>query len=244
VTACEVHVQNAAGPHGGRGTDAGRDGDRPARRRGLVVHPEHRPAVLSATAVCSLAQGQLAEFGVPRLVRVEPPRARAIVRGLSTSGEQRHLRGGARRVGTRSPRSAADVSPGISEVATMVGARCLYFFGYALTHYHALPWSLRRRSRWRPATGRGGALTCGSRHGHNTLRAPDDSLRRRRLIVRTTTSRRSSRLGRGAHLWRDYVEVRAFPSRRTGRVHRAIGRQPLPLIALDARLGTPALTFR
>ncbi|HEY1906588.1 MAG TPA: hypothetical protein VGG91_11140 [Myxococcaceae bacterium] len=45
----------------------------------------------------------------------------------------------------------------------------------------------------------------------------------------------------GAHLWLEYVEVKGIPIATHRRVLTRIGRQPLPLVALDARLGAPVI---
>jgi hypothetical protein len=49
---------------------------------------------------------------------------------------------------------------------------------------------------------------------------------------------------RGAHLWRDFVEVSGFPIATHRRVVARLGSQALPLIALDAKLGAPAVTLQ
>jgi hypothetical protein len=126
----------------------------------------------------------------------------------------------------------------------------LYFFGYALTHYHALPWSLReaeplalRRSRQPGATD---ALTVRfppALHTHSavqTIHLAADGL----IVRHDYVAEIISTLARGAHLWGDHVEVKGFPVARHRRVLARIGGQPLPFVALEARLGTPEIIDR
>jgi hypothetical protein len=48
---------------------------------------------------------------------------------------------------------------------------------------------------------------------------------------------------RGAHFWRDYVTVEGISLALRRTVYARLGRQPLPLIALDARFDLPTVTF-
>ena len=158
------------------------------------------------------------------------------------------------RASTRAGRVALGSSEAREHRSTFSGLRkwrpwsaldALYFFGYALTHYHALPWSLRdaeplglRRSSQAGATD---ALTVRfppTLHTHSavqTIHFAADGL----IVRHDYVAEIISTWAHGAHLWSDYVEVDGFPIATHRRVLTRIGRQPLPLVALEARLGTP-----
>ena len=201
--------------------------------------------VLSLSGFLPWLKGNERTFGLPRLIRLEPSRARAVFVDYP-------------RPGLRGVYEAGRVALGDSELvehrASFAGPRkwrqwsaldALYFFGYALTHYHALPWTLRKarpiaisRSRQAGATD---ALTVRfppSFHTHSAVQtvhfAADGLVVRHDYVAEIIST-----LARGAHVWLDYVDVKGFPIARHRRVLTRIGSRTLPLVALDARLGTP-----
>ena len=115
--------------------------------------------VLSLSGFLPWLKGNGRTFGLPRLIRLEPARARAVFVDYPSPGEQGIYEGGRVGLGSADPaeRRATFAGPGKWRRWTALDA--LYFFGYALTHYHSLPWSLReaeplalRRSRQSGAT--------------------------------------------------------------------------------------------
>ncbi len=118
----------------------------------------------------------------------------------------------------------------------------VYFFGYALTHYHALPFTLHeaRLEAWHPERR---ALTVSfppSVHTHSAAQTFyfDES----GLIVRHDyVAEVIGGWARGAHFWRDYVTVEGMAIATHRRVLGRVGRVTVPLVALDARLADPRL---
>jgi hypothetical protein len=120
----------------------------------------------------------------------------------------------------------------------------LYFFGYALTHYHAVPFSLgdARLLRHRQ---RGGldALTVEfppALHTHcrrQTFYFDAEGLIRRHDYVADI----AGWWARGAHFWNDYVRVDGAPIARTRHVVARVGGVPLPFTALHAEFSEVAL---
>src|SRR5450631_1407126 len=131
----------------------------------------------------------------------------------------------------------------------------LYFFGYALTHYHAMPWTLRDAEplalRHTGRHGRHGrsddafALTVRfppSVHTHCPVQtvyfAPDGLIARHDYVADIV-----SVWARGAHFWRDYVTVEGIPLATRRTVYARLGRRPLPIVALDAHFDPPTVRF-
>ena len=132
----------------------------------------------------------------------------------------------------------------------------LYFFGYALTHYHGLPFTLvdGEPLRLRSASV-GGRRLRGVEvrlppelHTHSrtqTFYFGDDGLLRRHDYVAEVVGT----WARGAHLWDDFVSVGGLPVARRRRVLVRVGRIAVPTAVLHAdfeavapvALGPPAL---
>jgi hypothetical protein len=122
-------------------------------------------------------------------------------------------------------------------------ADALYFFGYALAHYHALPFSLAAarplglavaHSAGRRLTGVRVELPA-SLHTHcrrQTFYFDDEGLLRRHDYVADIIGW----WARGAHRWDDFVEVAGLPIARHRHVVARFGRIELPLVALHAEL--------
>jgi hypothetical protein len=117
----------------------------------------------------------------------------------------------------------------------------LYFFGYALTHYHGLPFTLvdGEPLRLRRATV-GGRRLRGVEvrlppelHTHSrtqTFYFDDDGLLRRHDYVAEVVGT----WARGAHLWDDFVTVGGLPVARRRHVLARLGRFAVPAVVLHA----------
>ena len=175
--------------------------------------------VISLSGMLPWLKGNGRTFGLPRLIRLEPLRARAVFVDYPRPGEQGIYQAGRVALGDAEPVEHRASFSGIPKWRRWSALDALYFFGYALTHYHALL------------------------HTHSAVQTIHFAIDG--LIVRHDyVAEIISTLARGAHLWRDYVEVNGFPIATHRRVLARIGRQALPIIALDARLGAPTLTLR
>jgi hypothetical protein len=123
----------------------------------------------------------------------------------------------------------------------------LYFFGYALTHYHGLPFSLAEGRLL--AHRRRGSLDLltvelpATLHTHSrrqTFHFDADGLIRRHDYVADIVGW----WARGAHHWRDYTRVDGLPIARTRHVTLQLGGLSLPLTALHAAFSEVALVPR
>lgn len=122
-------------------------------------------------------------------------------------------------------------------------ADALYFFGYAITHYHGLPFTLREarplglcrvRCDGRSLTGVDVELP-GTLHTHSRRQAfyfDDEGLLRRHDYVADIVGW----MARGAHLWRDFVTSQGIPIPRERHVLARLGRMTTPVVALHAEL--------
>lgn len=119
----------------------------------------------------------------------------------------------------------------------------LYFFGYAFTHYHSLPFTLgqgrllglhRVRHEGRTLKGLHVELPV-SLHTHcrrQTFYFEEDGLLRRHDYVAEVVGR----WARGAHLWDDFVTVAGVEVARVRHVVARLGRRVTPFVALHAEL--------
>jgi hypothetical protein len=122
-------------------------------------------------------------------------------------------------------------------------ADALYFFGYALSHYHGLPFTLaegrplglcRVRSDRHNLTGVDVELPA-TLHTHSrcqTFYFDDEGLLRRHDYVAEI----AGWWARGAHLWRDFVTAHGIPIPRERHVVARLGRAATPFVALHAEL--------
>jgi hypothetical protein len=127
----------------------------------------------------------------------------------------------------------------------------LYFFGYALTHYHSLPFMLvdGEPLRLRSAT-LGGRRLRGVEvrlppelHTHSRVQRfyfDDDGLLRRHDYVAEVVGA----WARGAHIWGDFVDVGGLPVARRRHVLARVGRITVPAVALHADIEVAALGAR
>jgi hypothetical protein len=119
-------------------------------------------------------------------------------------------------------------------------ADALYFFGYALAHYHALPFTLvdarpRRvvtaHVRGRPVDGVEVALPR-ELHTHSRVQTFyfDDGL----LVRHDYVADIVGMWARGAHFWGDFVTISGLPIARRRHVVARLGRWTTPIVALHA----------
>jgi len=122
-------------------------------------------------------------------------------------------------------------------------ADALYFFGYALSHYHGLPFTLQKgrplairrvRCDGRKLTGVEVELPA-DLHTHSrrqTFYFDDEGLLRRHDYVADIVGW----WARGAHLWRDFETARGIPIPRERHVVARVRRATTPFVALHAEL--------
>jgi len=122
-------------------------------------------------------------------------------------------------------------------------ADALYFFGYALTHYHGLPFTLGRgkplgihRVRYDGRGLRGIEVELPAElHTHSrrqTFYFEEDGLLRRHDYVADI----AGAWARGAHFWTDFATVSGLEMARVRHVVARFGRRSTPFVALHAEL--------
>jgi hypothetical protein len=120
----------------------------------------------------------------------------------------------------------------------------LYFFGYALTHYHSLPFTLGearclglRRARLGHEVLEGVAVrhppSLHTHCAHQTFYFDRTGVLRRHDYVAEVVGA----WARAAHLWEDYAEREGLLVARRRHVVARLLHQPLPLVALHAEFG-------
>lgn len=203
--------------------------------------------VLALSGFLPWLKGYPRSFGLPRIVRIDPVRVRAAFVDYPRPGEQGVFDRGRVALGPVEPVEHRVSFSGAGKRRRWSALDALYFFGYALTHYHSLPWSLRdaevlavgptRQSRATHALTVRFPPTVHTHSAVQTIYFAEDGL----IVRHDYVAEVISPLAHGAHLWLDYVEVKGIPIATHRRVLTRIGRQTLPLVALDARLGSPVI---
>jgi hypothetical protein len=213
-----------------------------------------RPRALSGLLPWSKGNGQT--FRLPAYAELEPQIARATFVDYPRAGERGVFDAGRVALCDAPLAEHRATFRGLAKLRRWRPLDALYFFGYALTHYHAMPWTLRdaeplalRRTGGghRPGNDdRGYALTVRfppSLHTHSPVQtvyfAADGLIVRHDYVADIVGS-----IARGAHFWRDYVTVDGIPIARRRTVYARLFRQPLPIVALDAQFEPPSVTFR
>jgi hypothetical protein len=210
-----------------------------------------RPRALSGLVPWVKGNGRT--FGLPSRAELEPQIARATFFDYPRAGERGVFEAGRVALGDAPLAERRGMYRGLRKLRRWRPLDALYFFGYALTHYHAMPWTLRDAEplALRP-TGRSGggdhgfALTVRfppSLHTHCPVQtvyfAPDGLIVRHDYVADIVGS-----VARGAHFWRDYATVDGILVARRRTVYVRLFGRPLPIVALDAHFEPPGVTFR
>jgi hypothetical protein len=183
-------------------------------------------------------------FGLPSRAEIEPSRARAVFFDYPDRGSTGVFEAGRVAIGAASPAEHRSTFRGVRKWRRWSPLDALYFFGYALTHYHALPFTLldAELRAWNPVRR---ALTVAFPprvHTHSAVQTvhfdANGRIRRHDYVAEIVGG-----WARGAHVWRDYVTVDGFPIATHRRVYARIGSVALPVLALDARFDHPTLAF-
>lgn len=198
----------------------------------------------SLTGLLPRLKGVGHTFDLPAMVEIQPARARAVFHDYPGPGSTGLFEAGLVALGGDAPAEHRASFRGARKWRRWSPLDALYFFGYALTHYHAVPFTLGD-AELRAWDEQRRILTVAfppSVHTHCAVQSFhfDDS----GLILRHDyVAEIVGAWARGAHFWQEYREVEGFPVATHRRVLARLGTRPLPLVALDARLGVAGLSF-
>ena len=221
-------------------------GERWSRIERLTLRPR------TLTGLVPWMKGNGRTFGLPSHAELEPQIARATFFDYPRAGERGLFEAGRVALGDAPLAERRGRYRGFRKLRRWQALDALYFFGYALTHYHAMPWTLRDAEPLAlRSIGRHGRDDAGfalkvrfppSLHTHSPVQtvyfAPDGLIVRHDYVADIVGS-----VARGAHFWRDYVTVEGIPIARRRTVYVRLGRLPLPIVALDAQFETPSVTL-
>lgn len=189
-------------------------------------------------------KGSGTTFRLPDRADIIPSRAEATFFDYDGPGRNGHFLGGKVALGDA---PLADHRPsfrGLRKWRRWTPLDALYFFGYALSHYHAVPFSLpdAKVLRWRPSRR---ALTVAfPHHVHTHCAIQTFYFDESGLILRHDyVADIAGWWARGAHFWRDMTTVEGFPIATHRRVVARLGSTPVPVVALEARLAPPQVAF-
>ena len=211
--------------------------------RAVVVQPR------SLSGLVPFSKGYGRTFRLPPRAEIEPHEGRAVFDDYPAPGASGTFARGT--LSLADPRGAVVASVengrasfrGLRKLRRWSAADALYFFGYALTHYHALPFTLGRgrplgirRARYegRWLTGVEVELPA-ELHAHTrcqTFYFEDDGLLRRHDYVADIIGP----WARGAHFWSGFVTVGGLEMATVRHVVLRLGRRATPVVALHAEL--------
>jgi hypothetical protein len=191
---------------------------------------------LSLGGLLPWMKGSGRTFRLPAHAEIVPARAEATFFDYGTAGGTGRFQNG---------RVALNDAPLAEHRQTFRGLRkwrrwspldALYFFGYAMTHYHAVPFTLADAAirAWNPARRALTVRFAPAVHTHcpvQTFYFDETGLILRHDYVADIVGG----WARGAHFWRDVQDVGGFPVALHRRVVARLGTIPTPLVALDAR---------
>jgi hypothetical protein len=199
---------------------------------------------MSLTGPLPWLKGVGRTFPLPARVEIDPHRRRAVFIDYPGPGTIGIFEEGRVALGGAPPRDHRGTFRGLRKHRRWTPLDALYFFGYALTHYHAVPFGLPHAELrgWEPARR---AITVAfppTVHTHCSVQTFyfDET----GLIVRHDyVADIVGTWARGAHYWCDYVAVEGIPIATRRRVFARLGGLALPIVALDAQFSTPHVAF-
>jgi hypothetical protein len=210
-----------------------------------------RLGVASLTGALPWAKGVGRTFPVPTIIEIWPHQRTAIFHAYPDPDQRGRFVDGAVTLESTSDGAVLAHSPqhrdtfaGPKKLRRWRPLDALYFFGYALCHYHAVPFSLGAATLVRPVRQRG----CDGVEVDFPTTLPTHSRRQRFFFGTTGAIVRHDYVAdivgpwaRGCHLWLDYESCDGFLVARHRRVVvRTFGR-PTPITVLEARLSSVAI---
>jgi hypothetical protein len=208
-------------------------------------------SITSLTGLVPQVKGVGRSFPLPSRIEVWPRRGHVVMhdypapgrRGVFAAGQVQILDGATILEARARPR---DSFAGLRKHRRWAPLDALYFFGYAIAHYHSLPFSLADARPLRVLR----AVSAGRRLQGVEVELPasldthcrrqafffdDEGLLRRHDYVADIVGW----FARGAHRWEDHVDVAGIPVARRRHVVLRLGRLEVPpVVALHAELGS------
>jgi hypothetical protein len=192
------------------------------------------------------AKGLRQTFPQPRRGTIEPLAARATFPDFPRAGAVARFEAGLVSI-DGAPRAHRASFDGLAKWRRWRPLDAVYFFGYALTHYHALPWSLADAEPIALAEAPGGAAALTVRFPasvHTHCPVQTFHFDASGLIVRHDyTADIVGGFARGSHFWRRYVEVDGIAIATHRRVVARLGPWLSPIVALEARFARPEVVL-
>lgn len=237
--------------------EAGRLLDRAIERHGgwsawtsiqsLPIVPEMLGGLLPAM------KGHRRTFHLPPRAQIFPHEQKAVFQDYPIAGGTGLFQAGAVRLldadGTERKSSADHRTTfrGLRKWRRWSPMDALYFFGYALTHYQSLPFSLRDARPLRLRRARVGGLAVdgvevelperlATHCRRQTFYFGDDGL----LLRHDYVAEIVGAWARGAHLWRNYRSVQGVLAAQERLVVARLGSRTTPIVALQAKLSFAA----
>jgi len=183
-------------------------------------------------------------FRLPPRAEIVPARAEATFLDYERPGGIGRFVAGRVALGDAAPVEHRHTFRGLRKWRRWSPLDALYFFGYALTHYHSVPFTLAQAQR-RAWNARRRALTVvfpPEVHTHTPVQTfyfDESGLILRHDYVADIVGRWT----RGAHFWHEQQMVEGYPVATHRRVVARLGSVPTPLLALDARLSNIQVAF-
>jgi hypothetical protein len=189
-------------------------------------------------------KGEGRTFTVPRRVEIEPSRARVIFADYPEPGATSLFERGRVALAGAPLGEHRESFRGWRKWRRWSPRDTVYFFGYALAHYHAVPFTLLE-AELRHWDARRRALTVAFAPAvHTHCAVQTFYFDAEGLIVRHDyVAEIVGAWARGAHLWRDYVTVAGLPVARHRRVYARLLRLAVPVVAIDAHFAMPSISL-
>jgi hypothetical protein len=223
-----------------------------ARHGGWPAWMRFRSVVVTVPALRGLvprAKGFPRTFALPPEAEVRPHQRVAVFRDYPEEGRRGVFSNGAVQLETSAGEVQTAVGDpratfrGLHKLARWSPLDALYFFGYALTHYHSLPFSLLAARPLRSCAVRfEGRLLSGvdvelpadlpTHCRRQSFYFESDGLLRRHDYVADIVGP----FARGAHFWTNFTTVQGIAVARRRHVVLRLGRLTTPLVALHAEL--------
>jgi hypothetical protein len=190
-------------------------------------------------------------FPAPREYEIFPHQRMTLFHGFPDEGHLGRFAGGNVSIEsvdggvTMESRNHRRTFAGFAKLRRWSPLDALYFFGYALWHYHVLPFTLGGARLFRVLGRSRGVDVAFSENVHTHSRRQrfyfgEDG----RIVRHDYVADVIGPMARGAHFWEDYDRSGGLLIARRRRVVARLGTCPLPLEVLNVQLGQPRITQR